>query len=67
MKVKVYAKIVVDEVEVSKAEYNEIASSHTNAIPDQVFDQVEGSLHGKAELCGIDMIANMNDECIQRY
>lgn len=67
MKVKVYASIVIDEIEVSKAEYNEIASSFTNAIPDRVFDQVEDSLRGRAELCGIDMIADMNNECIQEY
>ena len=67
MKVKVYARIVIDEVEISKAEYNKIASSFTNAIPDRVFDQVEDSLQGNAELCGIDMIADMNNNCIQEY
>lgn len=66
MKVKVYASIAC-EVEISKAEYRNIAASHTNAIPDRIFDQVEDILRGNAELLGIDRIDDMNGDCIQEY
>lgn len=66
MKVKVYASIVC-EVEISAKEYRNIAISHTNAIPDQIFDQVEDTLQGNAELLGINRIDDMNGDCVQEY
>lgn len=66
MKVKVYASIVC-EVEISATEYRNIAASYTNAIPDRVFDQVEDTLQGSAELLGINRIDNMNGDCVQEY
>ena len=66
MKVRVYASIVC-EVEIFTTEYHDIATSHINAIPDRIFDQVEDSLRGNAELLGINRIDNMNGDCIQKY
>jgi hypothetical protein len=66
MKVKVYASIVC-EVEICEKEYRNIATSHTNAIPDRIFDQIEDALQGNAELLGIDRIDDMNGDCVQEY
>ncbi len=66
MKVKVYANIVC-EVEIFETEYGNITASHTNAIPDRIFDQVEDALRGNAELLGINRIDDMNGDCIQEY
>lgn len=67
MKVKVYASIVVDEVEVSAKEYDSIMATFTNAIPDKVFDQVEDALGGNATLIGISVIESTDGECCQEY
>lgn len=67
MKVKVYANIVVDEVEVSEKEYNSIMLSFTNAISDRVFDQIEDALGGNATLIGINAIESIDGEYIQEY
>lgn len=67
MKVKVYASIVVNEIEISKKEFELISTSHLNAIPDRVFDQIEDALGGNAELNGIERIDTIEGDTIQEY
>lgn len=67
MKVKVYANIVVDEVEISAEDFAFIKASHLNAIPDGVFDQIEDALAGKAELNGIERIDTIEGDVVQVY
>ena len=67
MKVKIYARIVIDEVEVSEKECASIAASHLNAIPEGVFDQIEGALGANVELIGIKRIDATDGYTIQEY
>ena len=67
MKIKVYANIVVDEVEISTEDFAFIKASHLNGIPDVVFDQVEDALRGKAGLNGIERIDTIDGEVVQVY
>ena len=67
MKVKIYAQIVVNEVEISEEACASIAASHLNAIPDGVFDQIEGALGANVELIGIERIDATDGCTIQEY
>lgn len=67
MKVRVYANIVIDEIEISKKEFELIRASYLNPIPDRVFDQIEDALGGNAELNGIERIDTIEGDTIQEY
>ena len=67
MKVKVYANIVVDEIEISQNDFECIKASHLNAIPDKVFDQIDVALGSNVELNGIERIDTIEGDVIQEY
>ena len=67
MKVKVYAYIAVNEIEISKKDFKTIEASHLNAIPNRIFDQLEDSLSGNAEVIGIERIETTDGDIIQEY
>ena len=67
MKVIVYARIAVDEIEISEKDFEAISKSFLNPIPDRVFDQIEDALGANALLVGIERIDTTEGDTIQEY